>query len=253
MNLVEILQLAGLNDKESAVYLALLELGEASVIRVGRQAGIERTYCYDILESLVRKERATVLTRNGRQRYQAISPDRLQIDLEAKLTQVKKAMPELIAHYNTTGQKPHVYYYEGRDAVEGLYREMLESLQYDAIVSPTALYEALGSKRINRFAATVVKNQVKIRELVTAEQGVPDFASHYRKPLQEVRLFPPDVKLATDTLLYQNKVVSIAYAPLLHAVVTEGSEIVRTQKAFFEYMWQSTGTNGSNNVQRVEL
>lgn len=239
MELVEILKLSGLNEKEAAVYLALLESGEASVAQIGRTSGIERTYCYDILESLVSKDRATVLTRNGRQRYQAISPDQLQMAEEERLAQIKRAMPELIAHYNTTGQKPRVYYFEGTEAIERLYREMLNSLQYDAIVSPDALYQALGEKKIQRFTKEVVANQVKIRELVTAEKGMPDFASHYRKPLQEVRLLPLDVKLATDTLLYQNKMVSIAYEPVPHAIVTEGTEIVATQKSLFEYMWQS--------------
>ena len=221
------------------MYVSLLELGEAGVSQISRQSGIERTYCYDILDSLVNKNKATVVTGNGRQRYQAVSPESLQVDAEEALAHIKKAMPELVAHYNTSGQKPRVYYYEGRDAIERLYREMINSLQYDAIVSPGALYEALGEKKIRRFAKEVVTNEVKIRELVTAEQGMPEFASQYRKPLQEVRLLPPDVKLVTDTLLYQNKMVSIAYAPVVHAIVTEGTEIVATQKALFEFMWQA--------------
>lgn len=248
MKLQEILQLIGLSDKEATVYLSLLELGEGSVAQISRKSGIERTYCYDLLDSLVSKGKATVVTSNSKQRYQAVSPDNLQMDAEETLSHIKKAMPELVAHYNTSGQKPRVYYFEGREAIERLYREMINSLQYDAIVSPGALYEALGEKKIKRFTKEVVANEVKIRELVTAEQGMPDFASHYHKPLQAVRLLSPEVKLATDTLLYQNKMVSIAYTPMLHAIVTEGTDIVSTQKALFEYMWRAARSTADKSL-----
>ena len=239
MNLTDILFQIGLNEREAKVYLALLELGETSVLQVGLRSGIERTYCYDLLESLIKKDLASVLEKNGRRRYLASEPGTLEQIAEKRLHTIRKALPELRAHYSASGLKPTVKFYEGKSAIASLYQELINVKQYDAITSPAALYGALG-KEVDRFAAQVLKNSTRVRELVTAELGIPTYAQGFKKPTQEVRILPKTVQLSTDTLIYENKVVSIAYTPTLHAVVTESSEIVKTQKALFEYMWQMT-------------
>lgn len=234
----DILNQAGLNEREASAYLALLELGESSVSQVGLRSGIERTYCYDILESLVKKDLANVLEKNGRRRYLAADPKTLTRLLEQRLAVVREGMPELQAHQNTDGQRPTVRFYEGQAAINNLYQELLVAKEYDAIVSPAALYQAMG-EQIDLFAVQVVARGTKARELVTAESGLPEYARHFKKPLQEARLLPKTVSISTDTLIFENKVVSVAYTPVPHAIVTEGSEIVATQKALFEFMWRA--------------
>lgn len=238
MSIINTLNQAGLNEREANAYLALLELGESSVSQVGVRAGIERTYCYDILESLVRKDLAIVLEKNGRRRYLAANPITLTQLLEQRLAAVRESLPELQAHHNTDGQKPTVKFYEGKTAILNLYQELLTTKAYDAIVSPTALYQVLG-KQIESFAVQVVANGTRARELVTDEIGIPEYAQYFQKNVQEVRLLPKYISISTDTLIYANKIVSIAYTPVPHAIVTEGSELVATQKALFEFMWQA--------------
>lgn len=239
MDLYTTLQQSGLNERETHVYLALLELGESSVLQVGLKSGIERTYCYDILESLVKKGLASAVQKNNRRRYLPGEPETMEKNLEKQLATLRQALPELRALHNTGGQKPTVRFFEGKGNIANLYQELIEAKQYDAIVSPSALYQVMG-KQINDFARQVVKRGTRARELVTAEIGMPEYASILKPPLQEVRLLPAEVKLTTDTLIYENKVISIAYHPTLHAVVTEGSEIVSTQKALFDFMWNES-------------
>jgi sugar-specific transcriptional regulator TrmB len=238
MNLYEALSEAGLNEREAKTYLALLELGESSVLQVGLRSGIERTYSYDILESLVKKGLASALEKNGRRRYLAADPTTLEQHQEKRLLSIRAALPELRAHYNTSDLKPTVKYYEGKTAIGKLYEELVTSEQFDSVASPQALYDSLG-KQLNGFGAQIVKSGTRARELITQELGIPDYTKTYRKPLQEVRMLPEKIRISTDTLIYENKVVSIAYTPILHAVVMEGSEIVNTQKTLFEFMWES--------------
>ena len=55
MKLNEILAQFGLQYKEDDVYLALLELGNASVGEIAVKANIKRTTVYDVLANLERK------------------------------------------------------------------------------------------------------------------------------------------------------------------------------------------------------
>ena len=248
MKITNIIIQAGLNEREAQAYLALLELGEATISQISHRSGIERTYCYDIVESLVKKNLASTVPRNGRRRYQAANPETLARLLEDRLTAVRAGLPQLEAHHNLGEKRPVVKFYEGKVAVFDLYQELMDTDEYAAIVSPTALYEAIGDQ-LDGMAIRVVARGTKVRELVSSEAGLPAYAKHFKSPQQEVRLLPAEVKIATDTLIFNDKVVSIAYTPKPHAIVTEGSDIVETQKALFEFMWRSASSDHSQTTR----
>jgi sugar-specific transcriptional regulator TrmB len=50
-NYTSLLTQLGLSDKESALYLALLELGQADVADTAKKAGVKRSTAYVLLES----------------------------------------------------------------------------------------------------------------------------------------------------------------------------------------------------------
>ena len=49
------LEYAGMKPKEAKIYLALLELGEASVVQIAKSAGIKRTTVYNILPDFINR------------------------------------------------------------------------------------------------------------------------------------------------------------------------------------------------------
>jgi len=55
MQLQKALEQFGLNKKQAKVYLAVLELGSATVNIISNKSGIARSSCYDILNSLIKK------------------------------------------------------------------------------------------------------------------------------------------------------------------------------------------------------
>ena len=55
MNSTKALQDMGLSEKESQVYVALLELGKANVARIAQQSNIKRPTVYVLLEDLRKK------------------------------------------------------------------------------------------------------------------------------------------------------------------------------------------------------
>lgn len=248
MKLTDIITQAGLNEREAQAYLALLELGEATISQISHRSGIERTYCYDIVEALVKKNLASAVPKNGRRRYQAANPETLARLLEDRLAAVRAGLSQLEAHHNLGDKRPVVEFYEGKVAVFDLYQELMDTDEYAAIVSPAALYEAIGDQ-LDGMAIRVVARGTRVRELISTEDGLPAYVKRFKTPQQEVRLLPTDVKIATDTLIFNNKVVSIAYTPKPHAIVTEGSDIVETQRALFEFMWQSASSDHSQTTR----
>jgi len=71
-----LLERFGLSDKESALYMALLELGQADVAAIATKAGVKRPTAYVLLDSLKDKGFVSLQDGSGRQ-YLAEDPRKL--------------------------------------------------------------------------------------------------------------------------------------------------------------------------------
>jgi len=126
------LQKLGLQEHEAKIYLACLELGHASVSKISKIAGLNRTTGYDVLERLTKYG---IVSRTGAKKkiYLAESPQKLKFYLEEKkriydkrLDALSGLMPELGEIFKTD-LKPTIKFAEGRKEMEKLYLGVLEA------------------------------------------------------------------------------------------------------------------------------
>src|SRR5262245_34371544 len=78
------LQDIGLTDKESGVYLALLQVDDASVLDLAKKTGIKRPTVYVTLESLAKKGLVSETTIGKKTHYYAEPPERLESFIEKR-------------------------------------------------------------------------------------------------------------------------------------------------------------------------
>ncbi len=235
-NIEDSLKSIGLHYREIQVYLATLELGESTVTPISKKSGFKRTYCYDILEELKRKKLVDYIEKDGRRRYFAEDPKRIEEKLKSNLTGFQELLPELRSIYNKAPQKPKVRYFEGKEGIISLYEEAQKAEELLAIGSISSIYQHLGDF-FDQHIEHIVKKKMKIRELIVHEETSPEYIKHYKKPLQEARYLPKGINITTDMMIFANKLAMISYEGDLHAVVVESSSIVDTQKALFEMIW----------------
>ena len=236
-NLETILISYGLDSKEAKLYLAVLELGSETVLPISKLAGIQRSYCYDILDSLISKGLVTYQEKNGRRRYVAEPPEKLARLLKHRLEDVEQALPELKSIQNKSGIKPIIRFYEGADGIMTIYEEILLADSMIAIASPDAIYQALGS-RFSRFTEKALAKSISSRELIVRGIQTPKtYLDKFRAPIQQARFLPEGVLLETDIVIFGDKLALISYGKNLHAVLIEDSKIVETHKQLFELLW----------------
>src|SRR3989344_4425511 len=94
------LEYIGLKPKEAKIYLALLELGEASVVQIAKSAGIKRTTVYNILPDFINRGLAASTFKKKRKVYFIEDPRSLKNDVKEKESVIDKVMPELLAIQN---------------------------------------------------------------------------------------------------------------------------------------------------------
>ncbi len=125
MELSKLLEAFHLKSKEAQLYLALLELGEASAPQIAAKAGIQRTNFYDLIPKLLTLGLAKQTTRGKKQFFSALDPEEFVKLEERRLEQLKQALPELKAITNTATEKPRIFFYEGANGVKQVYENML--------------------------------------------------------------------------------------------------------------------------------
>jgi sugar-specific transcriptional regulator TrmB len=156
------LQDLGLNDKESAVYLALLSVDNDSVIDLAKKTNINRTTIYPILESLMAKGLVFESKIDKKIRFSAEGPERLatfverqKVLFEEKSERVKDLIPKLKTVQRESGEKPIVKVYEGKQgalsAIEEIYNNNpIDGISY-SIYSKDLLNEMFNEKEREKF------------------------------------------------------------------------------------------------------
>jgi len=132
MEFIKELKKLGLKDKESAVYVASLELGPATAQQISRKSKVVRATTYVELESLMQMGLITKYKQGKKTLFSAEPPHQLSRLLEkrrdelvAKQEELEDLLPELQMLMKADGGKPSVRYFEGVEGLKSMRREMM--------------------------------------------------------------------------------------------------------------------------------
>lgn len=103
MNLVEMLQAAGVDGHKADFYLASLELGEATVATIAQKAGIGRTNAYEVLDRLLATGLVATVQKGARSYVIPQDPIALLRRVECQRQVVQDVLPQLRALHNSSG------------------------------------------------------------------------------------------------------------------------------------------------------
>ncbi len=239
MEINEVLEKIGLNEKEASVYLAVLELGTASVMSIAHKAGLKRPTTYLILDDLQAKGLVGEVPQSKKALYTAQTPENLLNDLRRKQELVIRALPELLAIHNQKQEKPQVQLFQGKEGVRQVYDKILKAKDI-AFFCTLKDVDKIFSDVPKQFKQLATENKIKMRELVTQSPEDKAHAKWIGKTNNyEVRFIPANMDFLTDNALFDDSVAFFSYNPYLFAVVIKSAGIVTSLKTLYELAWQS--------------
>lgn len=232
-----------LNDKESKVYLALLELGEANIQRIAKKSGVKRTTVYDVLENLKAKGLLSSVTRNKKVLYSAEDPRTLEEKLEEKKNTLKRIMPELLSIANALDKKPKIRFFEGLEGIKEVYKDTLNYPNQEMLawVSPQAANFDL--KFLDDFyLPRRIEKRIWVRAIAPDENFIQNFKSLDEKSLRRTKLvsisqFPIEVEI---DLYGKDKTAIMSFQEKIGLII-ESKKIYITLKSIFEMNWKNIG------------
>ena len=121
--LKNLLSALNFSEKESLVYLALLEVGSEKAQEIAKKTGLNRTTVYDIFEVLMQKGLVSKYKKGSATFFNALEPKHLLTYLdrekeeqakkiEKQKQKVSQLLPQLISLQNIFSNKPKVQFFE---------------------------------------------------------------------------------------------------------------------------------------------
>ncbi len=234
----------GFSKKKAKIYLAILELGEASVIEIGKKSGLKRTTVYNIIPELITEGLVKKSIKNKKRFFFIEDPALLKTNIEEKMNAIKKSLPELKAMQTLIPYKPKITFYEGLGGAKDLYRDTLNSLlPGGTILSFTGLtdfYELIPKDFSRWYIEERIKRKIRIKVITPKSKTADEWQKNAAKELREIKIINnPDFKFDGDTEIYGNKVALISYKENFMGVIIESKEISQMQRTAFELLWNS--------------
>lgn len=239
-----LLKRLGLDERETAVYLALLrqKIGRASA--VAKMSGQSRSHTYLVLRSLEEKGLVSEVDRGGVLHFVAESPQRLLRYVEEREQELKSlkplvegALPFLQSLGVATGSEPRVTKLKGLDGMKQVYRDILTQ-EFVGMLNPQAMYDTFG-----RTVADVVfrKGEISLRgrDLLVDNVGAMRYMQEW-PPSEDyrVRLLPKTIVFRSDTLVYGETIALFSFDSENTVVQIENASLANTFRVWFEALWE---------------
>lgn len=255
MEFIHELKNLGLTDKESAVYLALLELGSAPVQNIARKAKVVRATTYVVLEDLQKMGLVTHYKEGKKTLFSPEPPlqlmrllDKQQEALKSKQDEFARALPELQMLMKTSGEKPSVRYFEGKEGLRAMRQEIIMySKSGDLVYNFTPLdhLDAVfpfpnesDSHHRQRAAKGVLARTIfstrseKLKNALLQKQ---------KEDKTERRYISPDLFSCTSGMtIYRDRIAIGSFTGKLMGVIIESEPMAETMRRLFDLAWIGT-------------
>jgi sugar-specific transcriptional regulator TrmB len=248
MDLEQSLEKIGLRDKEASVYVALLELGSASVQSIADKAQLKRPTTYVVLESLEQRGLIARIPQAKKALYTIEGPQSLGMLLSQQQELYKRLLPELLARAQG-GKKPaQAQLYPSLPGLRTVYNQMLEANEvwFFGTIGGVLKYHPESLETFNRRLQDV---KFSARELLA--KSTADVAYFKKIQLHEryqVRFLPEGLSLPCDAAIFGNCVALFFYDPAPFALLITSRDFAVSLRSLYHLAWSSATPLSSTQV-----
>ncbi len=125
MQNTQLLDTLGLKEHESAIYLAILEMGCGTVADIAKYTGLHRPTIYAALGELLAKNLVPYTIKGKRKLYPAAHPEKLKKLLDTITFDFDQLLPELVQTYDNRNPRPKMRFFEGEKVTTWVYDDVL--------------------------------------------------------------------------------------------------------------------------------
>lgn len=237
----------GLSENEAKIYLAMLEIGPSPVLDIAAKAAINRPTAYAQIEALKKMGLISMQTKGKKQLYIAEDPDQLEFlierekkDLEQKQEELKEVLPDLQRLFETTEDRPHMRFFEGKEGLERMQKAFFASgaKEVCAISSADDIYRIFPHHK-NSYIPDRVKHGIRSRLIYTSSKG-PLYKETDTEMLREALFVPQDkFDFRANIDIYDNFIAISALTGKISGLIIAHQGLADSFRTLFEFLWDT--------------
>lgn len=237
----------GFDEKEASLYLAGIELGEASILELARLTKLPRTTLYPILESLCRRGYFRLKSIQGRKKFLANPPEMFVKHLADRQEKFREILPLFDALKSDNTESVGVTIYEGSDGFKQFWQQIFRSgvKEYCLLTTGTQMLDYVKEPYLKKqIIAERLKRGIRSRQLVVETPESRKFVLRDDSELRESRFLPPNTKIPATMLLFGNDVAFITTRKENSVILVTSGDTTVTLRTMFELLWMNAKSMG---------
>jgi len=242
------------------IYLALIAHGAQNISELSRNAGVERTRIYRLLERMRELQLCEIEVHYKRSIIKAAPIDNLQLliskreqevaDLRADYHRLERAID---THHANNTQSTQLQYYKGHAGLRQLFWNQTRAQGEEVSILYEPMQSMTGKQFFERWAQKMNEQDIPTRSIVGAHflQSLKDwYETHQNERLGDWRgryLDENIFRITHSMHVYDDTIAYYGWkAGELTGVEIHNKELADTQRQFFELLWaQSTELTAS--------
>ena len=238
-----VLEELGLLENEARIYLALLELGPETILRLSRHSGIKRSTVYTAVSSLTEKGLVNIQAKGRKRLFAAENPERLESLLERRRSDFRRLLPRLSAEFHQTREsESFIKHHHGISGIKTVYERFLSELRpgdfYYAISNQEKLF-GLDPSFFESFTERRSQIDVRFRLILQDTAHARTYRQSERFSRGVVRLLPAERAVNTCIIVVPRRVIIVQLVEPVLAMEIDNPHVVHSQRMTFELLWDS--------------
>ncbi len=245
MDLHSALKNLGLSEKESAVYLALLQGGQATAYQLAKRSGLKKPTTYVILDELLARGAVRKLMHGRGALYAATDPVELFVEARDRFEQAERMLPQLRALAQSDKKIISASYFEGMVGIKEMYKNLLQKTAGKTCVGFFA-HEQDTPKELREYWPTLnaemVKQKIKLRGITTADATTKKYLELKTMPheLLEVKGLSPTEYSSNVSIEVYGDCTQIVSHRYVQGLLIQNPDIAHVLRQIFEMVWKKT-------------
>lgn len=227
----------GLSETESAVYLALLELGSATNSKIARKTGLNRITNFEVLKRLGTKGIVSGFKMKGVMYFGALNPQILIKQHRESLGLLEKGLTELVQN-KADYKRPKITTYSTKEGLKQIYEEtLLSKTEILTFINSKDLRDYFGNDYIENYVKQRVKKGIKIRGFWPNDEVGQSDKNEGESALREVKFLPSGVSIQNEIQIFDDKVALLSTKDEM-GIIIKNQSIAESLRSVWEMLWE---------------
>lgn len=235
----DVLEELGLTPKEIKIYLALLELGNASAKEILQKSKSQNSSLHFCLNNLIEKGLISFIYEGKGRIYQANDPEQFNRYIEEKQKRFQALLPELKSKQYFAKKQESAKIYKGKRGISEIYYQLinLNAKEYNTFGGGKHCVEKMSDTWWLNLHNKRLENKLPARQIF--DDSVKVLGSKIQKnKLTKIKYLPKEFATFQETVIVGDYVAINVFTEEPYGFLIKDENVAKSYKQYFEMLWK---------------